>query len=362
MSLNIVPYYRRSSSGQYGGAEVQTAVLAEAFAKAGADVSLVVRDFDPGAPLPHPAENAFDSRAGFPGLRFFHPRLPGMLGALDRADADVYFQHCAGLETGLTAYHCRRRGRVFVYFAGSDTDFSFRGARVGNLRDRALFFWGLKHASGIVAQNERQAAMCRDALGREAIVIPTAVAPADSDPRNKDGSIVWVGALRAVKGPERFLELARRMPERTFVMVGGPIASEAEYGRRVAAEAAALSNVRATGRIPRDQVDAIVARAALLVNTSRVEGFPNAFLEAWQHRTPVVSFVDVDGLLAREGVGVVCDGVDDMAAAIARLSGDRDRLHAMGERGRRLIDERYSAPALAPRYLRWFEELSSGAS
>jgi glycosyltransferase involved in cell wall biosynthesis len=359
VSLNIVPFYQRSSGSQYGGAEVQTAVLADAFAAAGAEVSLVVRDLDAGASLPHPAHNAFASQGGVPGLRLFYPRVPGVLDALARADADVYFQHCAGLETGLTAWHCRRSGRAFVYFAGSDTDFSRREVRVDGWRDRLFFFWGLKKAAAVVAQNEAQAAMCRNQLGRDATVIPTAVALSDSSGADDDGTVVWIGGLRGVKGPEVFIELARRMPERRFVMIGGKIASESEYGQRVAAAAECVPNLTATGRISHDEVDAYLRRAALLVNTSRLEGFPNAFLEAWQNRTPVVSLVDVDGLIAGEDVGVVCAGTDEMAAAVRRLLDDDAGRRAMGDRARSLIESRYGAPALARRYMELFEGLVS---
>ncbi|MGD8869591.1 MAG: glycosyltransferase family 4 protein, partial [Gemmatimonadales bacterium] len=307
--------------------------------------------------LPHPAENAFDSRAGVPGLRFFHPRLPGALDALRRAEADVYFQHCAGVETGFTALHCRRHDGAFVYFAGSDTDFSLHEVRLNGLRDRAFFFWGLKNASLIVAQNEAQARSCRDKLGREAVVIPSAVALTDTDPSQKDGSVVWVGGLREVKQPLEFVRLAQAMPERRFIMIGGGVSSAPDYARKVQAEAEGVANLTLTGRIPRDDVDTYLRRASLLVNTSRVEGFPNAFLEAWQNATPVVSFVDVDGILHDEGVGVVCADGGEMAEVIARLLDDDDRRAVMGGRARDLIDERYGAPALARRYLELFQGL-----
>lgn len=358
VSLHIVPYYDRSAPGQYGGAEVQTAVLADAFAAAGAEVSLVARDVTPGTELPYPAQNAFDSAAGLPGFRFFYPRLPGILDALARADADVYFQHCAGAETGLLAYHCKRAGRAFVYFAGSDTDFVRREARLPGLRDRLLFFWGLKHATAIVAQNERQAAACREHLGRESTVIPTAVALGEWSGAEGDGSVVWLGALREVKGPFEYVRLARAMPDRRFVMIGGGVSTEPDTERAVRAEAEGVKNLTLTGRIPREEVDAYLARAALLVNTSRVEGFPNAFLEAWQHGIPVVSFVDVDGIIADEGVGVVCDGPGELARAVERLLDDADRRQVMGTRARRLIEDRYGAPALAERYMKLFEGIT----
>ncbi len=359
VSLNIVPFYHRSTESQYGGAEVQAAVLADAFAEAGAVVSLVVKDLDDGVTLPHPAHNAFHSRAGIPGTRFFYPRVPGILSALDRADADVYFQHCAGLVTGITAWHCKRRGKRFVYFAGSDTDFLFRDVRIGSRRDKMCFFWGLRNAAAIVAQNERQEQLCRDHLGRESTVIPTAVALLPAAGADKDGSVVWVGALREVKGPLNFVRLAAALPDYEFVMIGGEIASEVEHAREVREAAAGVPNLTLTGRVSRDDVDGYMRKAALLVNTSRVEGFPNAFLESWQHSTPVVSYVDVDGLIAGEGIGAVCADPGDMVTTIKRLLDDDDRRYVMGERARRLIEERYGAPALAKRYMALFNELVS---
>jgi glycosyltransferase involved in cell wall biosynthesis len=356
VSFNIVALYNRSNDSQYGGAEVQTAVLADAFAAAGADVCLVVRDLDKGADPPYPAYNAYNYARGIPGLSFFYRTMPGVLSSLSRADADLYFQHCAGVETGLTAWHCRRRGKAFVYFAGSDTDFSYREARLANPRDRAIFHWGLKNATRVVAQNEHQAQRCREGLGIDPAVIPTAVALADHNSTDKDGSVVWVGALREVKRPKLFVDLARSMPDRRFVLIGGETMEQPEIAAGVREAAKSAPNVTLTGHLTRAEVDAYMERAALLVNTSRVEGFPNAFLEAWKNRTPVVSFVDVDGLIGSEGVGLVCGDTGEMSGVIARLLDDDDRRGVMGERARRLVEERYSAAALARRYMAVFDE------
>ena len=238
VSLNIVPFFQPKSGAQYGGAEVHAAVLCDGFAGSGADVELVVADLG-NASLPVPSHNAFSSADGIPGLRFFHPRLTGILSALERADADVYFQHCAGMITGLTAWFCKRRGKPFVYYAGSDTDFLFREARVGNVRDRMLYFWGLKNATGIVAQNERQEAVCRERLQRDASVIPMAIATGDARPPRKDGSLVWVGALR-----EEWAYFLRCVAEGQPPEIVPPADSRAAVAACLAAEESA-----ATGKV-----------------------------------------------------------------------------------------------------------------
>jgi len=360
VALNIVPYFRNQTGGRFGGAEVQAAVLARAFGAAGTDVELVVTDLEEGRTLPFPAHNAYFNRSGVPVFRFLHPRTTGLLDALERANADVYFQHCAGVVSGLTSWFCKKNGRPFVYFAGSDSDFSWRDVVIGNPRDKLIYFWGLKNAAGIVAQNETQAQLCRDRLQRDCRVIPTTVDPAGREGHDEDGSVVWIGGFRAVKNPERFLELARRIPDRRFVMIGGKLPGNPSLGDRILRESADIPNLSTTGFIPSRDVYGYLARASLLVNTSAWEGFPNAFLEAWARNTPVVSFVDVDGLIAGEGAGVICGTLDDMTGLVRRLLDDPDERRRLGQNARRLIETRYNSAVTARQHLDYFDHILSG--
>lgn len=363
VSLNIVPFFVRTPESKFGGAETQAGFLARAFEAAGADVVLVVANKKDGDRLPYPAENAFASHAGIPGLRFLHPRMSGLNDAMERANADVYYQRNAGMVTGIASSYCKRRGRVFVYGAGSDTDFSLRDVIMSGgsaWRDRLFYMYGLRRASGIVVQNEQQAAACRSALGREPRVIPNGIMTANGDATRgaeRQPVVAWVGALRDVKQPAMFLALARTLPKVRFVMVGGEVPSDPAHAERIREEARSISNLTLTGRVSQEEVTRILGESSLLVNTSRFEGFPNAFLEAWAAGVPIVSLVDVDHVLEREQVGVVCGDVEALARAVDGLMSDPARRGAMGERARRLVESRYGADVLGPQYLRYFDEL-----
>jgi glycosyltransferase involved in cell wall biosynthesis len=364
VALNIVPLFAGDRDGLFGGAEVQASFVASALAACRQPVSMVVSGLTDPSIIPYPVENAFQPLEGIGGLRFFHPRWTGIMDALERADADVYYQHCAGMVTGLTAMFCRRHRRVFVYGAGSDTDFSLRRVIITGWRDRLLYMYGLRRADGIVAQNEQQATACRAALGREPRVIPTGVALTDGsrDGATKEPVVVWVGGLRDVKQPAVFLDLARRLPHVRFVMVGGPVDSDRQYAVKIRDDARSIPNLTLTGHVPQGEVVRILESASVLVNTSRFEGFPNAFLEAWAAGVPIVSLVDVDGILTREGIGVVCEGVESLAREVGGLMGDPARLGDMGRRARALVKQRYGAGVLGPQYLKYFEELLAARS
>lgn len=368
VSLNMIPYLTDDHRAQYGGAEVQAAFLADALAARGHVVSMVVTDLTPDTAMPHEAENAYRSRDGVRGVRFWHPRLTGTIGALERADADVYYQRNAGSITGLVGLFCRRRRKVFVYGAGSDTDFSFRRVRVAGLRDKTLYYMGLKLATGIVVQNQRQRDLCSQTVTTPIRVIPNGVRPATGAIDEDRGVIAWVGALRRVKRPDLLLELATMMPDRRFLVVGGSVASEPAFAEKMRDVASELSNVEMTGRLPHGEVLERIRDAAVLVNTSSVEGFPNAYLEAWNYGVPVVSFNDVDGMIGEKGLGAVCGGVEEMSRVLAKVLDDPVERRAMGERARALVAERFSPPVLAAQYEEFFAGLleansaSTGAS
>lgn len=359
VSLNIVPLFAGEGDGFFGGAEVQASFVAGALDSCRQSVSMVVSDLSGAGVVPYPVENAYDSSEGIRGLRFFHPRWTGIMGALERADADVYYQRNAGMLTGLVGMFCRRKHKVFVYGAGSDVDFSTSEVAVASARDRLLYAYGLKMSDGFVVQNERQREAAQRRFRKPVRVIPNGVWPVEATNGSRDDTIVWIGAMWRVKRPELFLELARRMPDRKFVMVGGG----GELEARIRTEASALPNLTMAGRLPRQEIDKVLRRASVLVNTSSFEGFPNAFLEAWNNGVPVVTFGDVDGIVRGEGVGKVCATLDEMVVAIRDFAGNHG-VQSARDRAQRLVRERFSPGVLGPRYVEFFEELlqSKGAS
>lgn len=357
VSLNIVPFFSDAPDRSFGGAETQAAFVAGALRACGHDVTLVVSDLrDPGH-IPFPVENAFESGDGVPGLRFFHPRWTGIMDALARADCDVYYQRNVGMITGLTAIFCRRKNRAFVYGAGSDIDFDVPQRLLNGLRDRALFGYGLKTSDGFVVQNQYQMNEARKRFDKPMRLIPNGVIPLREAPPVVPNRVVWIGALRGLKRPELVVEMARRLPHIQFSVLGGSLQSEPQTARDIEAAATPLENIELRGRVPHVEVSQALADASLLLNTSSSEGFPNAYLEAWSHGRPVVTFNDVDGLIAKSGAGAVCGNLEEMVEAVRAIAGDSGTLRDMGERARAMITDNFSPEAIGPRYAGFFEEL-----
>ncbi len=88
----------------------------------------------------------------------------------------------------------------------------------------------------------------------------------------------------------------------------------------------------------RQEVLELIGRSTAVVVTSRHEGMPNVFLEAWARGVPVISLhFDPDGRIAGEGLGLFADGSwDEFVAAARRLWTEPELRRQIGDREQRL--------------------------
>ncbi|MFQ5705549.1 MAG: glycosyltransferase family 4 protein [Gemmatimonadales bacterium] len=324
---------------KHGGEGVQHALLAHAFATRGFGVHLVTMDY--GQPDGEVIDGvrvwkAYSPSSGIPVLRFLHPRASGLLRALARADATVYYQSCAGVATGIIAWFCRRHGRRFVFRLASDTDCIPGGQIIRYRRDRKVYEYGLRRADVVLAQSTHQQTLLMQHYGLDSQVagMPAETVRSVRTTSARDIDLLWVANIRPFKRPELALALARRMPETRFHMVGGACEGNTTMFNELRREAASISNLSWRGFRPYRETQAMFARARIFLSTSDTEGFPNTYLQAWMAGTPVVAFFDPDGIIGREGLGMVVASLKAAAWAIQDLLGDLNRLREMSERVR----------------------------
>jgi glycosyltransferase involved in cell wall biosynthesis len=163
---------------------------------------------------------------------------------------------------------------------------------------------------------------------------------------------------RDYKRPELFLELARRLPQRRFVMIGGADGASRRntYFERIREAATSIPNVEFTGFLPLARVEPYFDRARVLVNTSIHEGMPNTFLQAWARGVPTVAFVDTGARLRGEPLYRVVERVEEAAAEIEQLFADDGYWKRASARCREYFDGTHSIPKVLARY----EELLHG--
>jgi glycosyltransferase involved in cell wall biosynthesis len=347
-----------------GGAEVQQVGIATALSRRGFRVSMICHD--------HGFEDGVSIRGirvwkmcgpgeGLPGVRFLHPRLTSLWSAMKRADADVYYQRTSGAATGFVAAFTRRTERLGIFAGAHDADFEPDLPLIRYGRDKAIYRWGVHRMSRVVAQTERQQRRCKEVFGREAVRIDSCYAHAGERAAH-DGVVLWVATVKPMKRPDVFLDLARALPQHRFRLVGGPDGSAAgrAYFDDIRARAAALPNVEVTGFVPFVDVERHFDGAAVFVNTSSGEGFPNTFLQAWSRGMPTVSFFDPGHGPDGRPVGVVVPDLTAMVGAVDRLKTDLAHWSAAGERVRACFEQRHSADTVADAYAALIADMVAG--
>jgi glycosyltransferase involved in cell wall biosynthesis len=351
-----------------GGAEVQQSILMRLFQRNGYRVSLVCLDF--GQPQRAVVDGVtvhktYRIGAGLPVLRFVHPRLTSVWRALRAVDADIYYQRSAGMLTGVVAEFCRRRGKRSVYASASDRDFQRGKQQIRYARDRWLYDRGLARVDRVVVQNAVQLEACRADYAREATLIRSCYeAPEDSAALARSGrgdAVLWVGTVHDYKRPEMLLEIARRLPQRRFVMIGGSAAPgtllKSGYFEGIRDAAARLPNVEFTGFLPLEDVEKHFDRGRVLLNTSVYEGMPNTFLQAWARGIPTVATVDVGARIEGHELYKTFSSVEDGAAEVERLFGDELHWARASARCLEYFNSEHSSDEVLRRYSQLFEEI-----
>ena len=138
-------------------------------------------------------------------------------------------------------------------------------------------------------------------------------------------------------------------------MAGGPLPGEESLYAEVKAAAASRANVTFHGPLPYGEANELYGRAKLLLNTSDVEGFPNSYLQAWVRGVPVVTFIDPDRVIEREGLGDVARSPAELGGLIASLLGDRAARKAAADRCRRFMAREFAEDKILSAYLDTFQ-------
>lgn len=387
VALNAGPVLSPDVAGRIGGLETRAWMFARGLVQQGGDIRFVVRlSRAPAAPevervrivpmldrlypMREAARTCVGKRAGFPWIELHRWRwrllwqLPILAAErlirggggdpwqadqrLTDLETDVYCTFGVQSHSATVLASARAAGRPCVLVLGSDGDLDERYTRessfVSPYGDPGHVCWRiLQEVDAIVAQTPAQARMLNERFGRTATVIPNPIDVDEWDTRGKplatleetgglERYVLWIGRAESVhKRPLVCLEVARRRPEMSFLMIMNPRDPQVEATVRRDAP----PNVRVLSAVPFARMPAVFGRAAAFLNTSSLEGFPNVFLQAALSRVPIASLEVGQEFLEHVGCGCFADGnldeVCDGLRSFWKQQADQDRLNAARE-------------------------------
>jgi glycosyltransferase involved in cell wall biosynthesis len=164
-----------------------------------------------------------------------------------------------------------------------------------------------------------------------------------------------VGRLSKEKGVDVFVRAAalvvQQMPETRFVVIGD--GEDRELLEALIDELGVRFSVRLVG--PRSGMASIYASLDVMVSASRKEGLPIAILEGLASARPLIATpVGAVASVVRDGeTGILIAPGDHvlLAATIMRLLEDAELRRKLGEAGRKVIAEEFSAMRMTAEYL-----------
>ena len=329
-----------------GGAEYQISLLIDALAAAGRYEIYYVTHF---VDLRERPRAYRVERVGDGGPI---PRLGYLMEArelyrtLCRVGPSAIYQRVACGYTGVCAWFSRRRSVPMIWHVAHDTDVmpqmldKSRNRLRLRLEKWAVEF-GARHATRIVVQTRHQADLLQRNYGRRADALISNFHPPAEDLIDKSGppTILWIANLKPWKRPEAFVRLAQGFAQRKdvrFVMVGAPPpVADRGWGAALMQSIGSTPNIEYLGHLSHEQVNALLGRAHIFVNTSEHEGFPNTFIQAWLRGAVVVSLqVDPDEVLAQLEAGIVAQSEEGLQSALRSLIDRADLRGAYAKRGR----------------------------
>lgn len=272
-----------------------------------------------------------------PALVHAHTSKPGLLARL------------AGTSWGIPTLYTPH-GFYFHY------DLPFWKRRLYRHLERVAGLWTTRLVC-VTEEESRQALDARLVPASKLVVLPNALRLDQCEPKRTRADVraefgipihaplfVMVGRLASPKDPFTLLRAADRLADDVHVLFAGDGPQRPEV-EGLARELGMDKRVHLPGH--RDDALDLTAAADIAVLSSKWEGLPFALLEAMALSRPMVA-TDVSGCrdaLADSGAGVLVPVADPdaMAKALGMLWADPNGRAKMGEKGRRLVEDKYSA-------------------
>ncbi|SLM28692.1 putative Glycosyl transferase group 1 [Desulfamplus magnetovallimortis] len=260
---------------------------------------------------------------------------------------DVIFTRGASRKIGYLSIYAKITKTKLVFLGASDINFIKGKENISGLKHNTkLYQSGLKKINYFIVQNQLQQKTLQENYNKNGIIIPN-IWGVDKKNRFSNQSslpssdLLWVTNFRKLKRPQWFINLAKQIPEKKFIMVGAPIDQKLYHTAQQEAEK--VNNIQFTGGLSFEQTNLLFRQCRLFVCTSEFEGFPNTFLQAWSNDVPVVATVDPSDVIKKNKLGLVVNTEEELLLAVNKLLLDSSFYRAIQNKIQQYFEKNYDS-------------------
>ena len=345
-----------------GGAGLQLCSLAKEFVKLGYEVHFTTFDYGQNTD-----DITVDEGIIIHKVKYRIPFL-GVLFSLWRvlkdADAEIYLNRGLGY-TMTTFLFAKLYGKKFVSSVSSSKDctpYEISGSNfygsLESLKYRVNQI-GMCKADKIVVQAKYQRELLDKNFDANSVIVKNGHPVPTKLPQKENPPIVlWLASLKRLKQTEIFIKLAKYCQDLNCKFILAGRSSDKGYLEELLEQMEGLLNIEYVDGVTFEQSNELIGRASIFVNTSKYEGFPNTFIQAWMERTPTVSLnVDPDDVIKKNKLGFHSASLEQMIKDVRFLVENKELREEMGRNARKYAITQHDIKKIVPRYVELFQGL-----
>ena len=312
-------------SSKKGGAELQAKYIASYLeSKEDIEIHYICRNFE----KPFGSEQVYKLQTNIFSKYTYAADRKQVLSILSDINPDFIYQRVLCAFTGIAAWYCKNTKCQMIFHIANSPDVKPSIYKLGkklpfDVIENKWREYGIKNADYIISQAEYQDTLLKKNYTRESVFIMPNISPdvgfSNINKNINDINVLWVANIKKQKGPEIYLELAKSFcgnKNIKFHMVGRV---STPFAKRIQTQVEQLENVIFHGELPVDNVNKLMSKSLIFVNTSEYEGFANTFIQAWINETMVLSLnQDPDGIMSKNGLGLCCNNEKNLHATLAK--------------------------------------------
>jgi len=328
-------------SAGFGGAEYQAKCLIDALEESGIyDITYLARDTNPDFKSDQYKIYNIGSQICLRRYALFFDSY-NLYKQLKLISPDIIYQRVGCAYTGVAARYARESGADMIWHIAHDTDLmpfqeSFSPRSIFKYIEYLCLRFGIRNTPKIIAQTKFQDDLLYKHFGKRAnAIVPNFHhSPKELILKETPIKIIWVANLKPYKRPELFVRLARELSDLKdvkFIMIGKPQYKKA-WVENLLDSANDINAFEVIHDASFDQVNEILSKSHIFVNTSLLEGFPNTFIQSWMRKVPVVSLsINPDDVFSKKNVGFYSGTFEALVKYVKRLALDSKLREKIGE-------------------------------
>lgn len=241
------------------------------------------------------------------------PQIAQAFYFLWKIKPEIIYQKADSALISAAAFYSQFSNCKLVWHVASDSNLIKKRNRrqIKRLIDKKFFVYGMKKAQTIIVQTAYQGKLVKNSNKKANIRLIKNFHPSPEKKNNhqKKRQIIWVANFKKLKQPKIFIDLAKVLYENNIdvrcIMIGAPATYPPFYQEELEKKINEVPNLTWLGKQTIEKVNEYIKESMLFINTSKWEGFPNTFIQAWMRETPVVSLTcDPDNIIRNFELGL----------------------------------------------------------